>query len=319
MKALSFRQPWAELVLQGRKTMDLRTYNTHYRGRILVHAAQTVEVVAARRFDFDPAELAAGGFVGTVVVQDVIALDETTYELTRHQHLGGRSYHPRMYGWVLADPQRFVACVPASGRTNLFEATVNPEIEKSEVLQQSGGRLPTLPTVRQGDLPEAKPPASLRPVEYRTVADEVTPERPFALQVKPIDEGSTDYALMLRQRVVERPHGEPHIVSVATISGDNLRAVADHVLEALRRADYKVTDLSPSRRKPFLLPEEIGVRLGLIFLTVKPLTKLLRVEAISSAIRQMPSEEAYYWYSKCTATVTAERAQRALRILLAGE
>jgi hypothetical protein len=32
MKALSFRQPWAELVLQGRKTMDLRTYTTHYRG-----------------------------------------------------------------------------------------------------------------------------------------------------------------------------------------------------------------------------------------------------------------------------------------------
>jgi hypothetical protein len=61
------------------------------------------------------------------------------------------------------------------------------------------------------------------------------------------------------------------------------------------------------------------VRLGLVFLTVKPLTKLLRVETISSGIRQMPSEEAYYWYSKCTAGATAERAQRALRVLLAAE
>jgi hypothetical protein len=43
------------------------------------------------------------------------------------------------------------------------------------------------------------------------------------------------------------------------------------------------------------------------------------VEAISAGIRQMPLEEAYYWYSKCTAADTAERAQRALRILLADE
>lgn len=47
MKALSFRQPWAELVLAGRKTMDLRTYNTHYRGRILIHAAQLRVLLAA--------------------------------------------------------------------------------------------------------------------------------------------------------------------------------------------------------------------------------------------------------------------------------
>lgn len=34
MKALSFRQSWPELILQGRKTIDLQTYTTHYRGRL---------------------------------------------------------------------------------------------------------------------------------------------------------------------------------------------------------------------------------------------------------------------------------------------
>jgi hypothetical protein len=107
--------------------------------------------------------------------------------------------------------------------------------------------------------------------------------------------------------------------TVVAISGDNLRAVADHVIEALRKADYKATDLSVIRQKPFYLPEEVGVRLGLVFLTVKPLSKFRRVEQISYGIRQMPSEEAYYWYSKCTAADTAERAQKALRVLLAAE
>jgi len=155
--------------------------------------------------------------------------------------------------------------------------------------------------------------------EYRTSLDGTTPEQPFALHVQPIERASTDFALILRQRVVERSNAEPHVETLVTLDGDNLRAVADQVLEALRKAEYKVTDLSSSRRKPFYLPEETGVRLGLVFLTVKPLTKARRVEAISQGIRQMPSEEAYYWYSKCTAAATAERAQRALRVLLAEE
>jgi len=33
----------------------------------------------------------------------------------------------------------------------------------------------------------------------------------------------------------------------------------------------------------------------------------------------MTSEEAYYWYAKCTGGPGAERAQQALRVLLADE
>jgi len=106
---------------------------------------------------------------------------------------------------------------------------------------------------------------------------------------------------------------------VVKVGGGVLRAVADHILEALRRCGYKATDLSASRRAPFLLNEETGVRLGLLFLAIKPISKMSRVEAISDGVRAMTSEEAYYWYSKCTTGPTAERAQKALRVLLAGE
>jgi hypothetical protein len=36
-------------------------------------------------------------------------------------------------------------------------------------------------------------------------------------------------------------------------------------------------------------------------------------------IQAMTSEEAYYWYAKCTGGPAAERAQKALRVLLADE
>jgi len=109
------------------------------------------------------------------------------------------------------------------------------------------------------------------------------------------------------------------LTPIVNLGGANLRAVAAQVLDGLREAGYKPTDLSPRRRKPFFLPEAVGVRLGLLFLAVKPLTKMSRVEAIVYGLGRMPPEEAYYWYSKCTATNTAERAQKALRVLLADE
>ena len=108
-----------------------------------------------------------------------------------------------------------------------------------------------------------------------------------------------------------------HLNIVSELEGNLLKAIADHVLEALRQNGYQATDLSANRREPFTLKEETGVRLGLLFMAVRPITKMTRVEAISMGIRAMTSEELYYWYSKCTSGATAERAQKALRILLA--
>ncbi len=44
-----------------------------------------------------------------------------------------------------------------------------------------------------------------------------------------------------------------------------------------------------------------------------------RIEAIGQGVQAMGDEEAYYWFSKCSAGSDALRAQKALRILLAGE
>ena len=40
MKVLSFKQPWAWLIAIGCKTIENRTWDRKYRGRILIHASQ---------------------------------------------------------------------------------------------------------------------------------------------------------------------------------------------------------------------------------------------------------------------------------------
>lgn len=306
MKALSFRQPWAELVLQGRKTLDLRTYGTAYRGPLAIHASQTIERERCLEFGLDPQILPTGAVVGVVNLVDVRSLSEADYDQRRDEHLAGRSYRETLHGWQLAGPQRLPEPVPARGRARLFNVDL--------------------------DGPDPRATATPPPVDVKAkpapVQHDVPSDIPFILEVQPEDQHN--YALTLKQRVIVKDEEPPQrklqygagpgkLSTIVTLGGPNLRAVAGQVLNALREAGYKPTDLSPRRKKPFHLPEPVGVRLGLLFLAVKPLSKMSRVEEIAHGISRMPHEEAYYWYSKCTAADTAERAQKALRVLLSAE
>jgi hypothetical protein len=294
MKALSIRQPWAELILQGRKTIELRTWQTSHRGLLAIHASQTVSDEPCDAYNLDPAGLPRGALVGTVILADIISLDEHSWEALRGGHLSSGAFTEPIFGWRLENPQRLPQPIPMVGRMSLFH-------------------VPDEAALGEG-------PAIGSDVDSRAESG-YNPDKPFELRVMQRDHG---YGLAIYQWPLTgngkesrpAPQRPQRLVELA---GDPLRAVADHVLDALRRAGYKTTDLSRERRKPFLLDEETGLRLGLLFLVVRPLTKMNRIEAISGGLRTMPSEEAYYWFSKCTARVTAVNAQRALRILLAGE
>lgn len=144
--------------------------------------------------------------------------------------------------------------------------------------------------------------------------------RTFELGVIP--EGKDSYAVALWQR--RNGAGKPGHVSheetrerVVVLGGDRLRLVIETVLGAIKRAGYRGSELRLTRGAPFMLGEEDGVRLGLLFLAIKPLRKPARVERVAERVRGMAQEEMYYWFSKSTAAADGRRAQRALRILVA--
>ncbi len=146
----------------------------------------------------------------------------------------------------------------------------------------------------------------------------MTDDKPFELRVFPISE--TAYGLELRQR---RLNGDSNpndpMPRVVSIWGTPLTAVLDHVLEGIKKNGYRSSDLRANRHVPFALDEEQGVRLGLLFLAVKPLRKLERIDSVSRSIRQMETEEVYYWFSKCSRSNESRRACRAVRIMMAEE
>lgn len=121
MKALSIRQPWAELILQGRKTLELRSWTTHYRGRIYIHAAKQINREACQLYGFDPCRLARGALVGSVEILNTTLLTDERYLESRQQHMVPYDWPGSMCAWELAKPQRFPHPVPLKGKLGLFD------------------------------------------------------------------------------------------------------------------------------------------------------------------------------------------------------
>jgi len=144
--------------------------------------------------------------------------------------------------------------------------------------------------------------------------------KPFELRVEA--NGNGDYGLALfrvpaRGETANGEHSELQLV--IRVHGTPMRAVMDQVLGTIKQAGYRSSDLARNRKAPFQLPEEPGVRLGLLLMAVKPLRKSSRMTDISEQVQSMADEEAYYWFSKMTDHRVGQRSQKAMRILLACE
>jgi len=315
MKALSFRQPRAAQIVRGEKTVDLRTWQIDYRGDLAVHASSKRRDARCRQLGFDPHALAYGALIGVVELVEIEALDQARYEALRDAH---RSKAPfpgsPCYAWHLANPRPLAAPLPRRGRTRLFHVELDAGQDQTLPRPEAG----TLPRTEAGTPP---PPPASRRASYRvTPPPEPDPAHPFVLYAIP-EEGE-GYRIALYQwiqRNGEQDRRAPGAMWNAELGGDALRAVADHVLHALRVNDYKATDLAPGsgREAPFYLDELSGIRLALIMLAVKPLRRHDRIETIGHGVQAMGDEEAYYWFSKCTGGPEAVRARKALRVLLA--
>ena len=105
---------------------------------------------------------------------------------------------------------------------------------------------------------------------------------------------------------------------LASLRPEEVVDVSDVLQQALRESHQPRTSLSPGRRKPIPLEEPAGVRLALALIAVEPIKKHSRRHAILSGIAGMSTEETYYWFARTTGPI-AQRARRALRILLADD
>jgi hypothetical protein len=71
IKGLSLKQPYPELIISGRKTTELRKWNTRFRGEFLVHASKAVYKDACGHHNIDVSSLITRAIIGSAVLYDV--------------------------------------------------------------------------------------------------------------------------------------------------------------------------------------------------------------------------------------------------------
>jgi hypothetical protein len=107
MRALSVRQPWAELILLGHQTIEVRSKATHLRERVYLYAVRNridaeEEARIATRFGIDVDVLPRGVLVGTVEIVACRSLSRGDSEAACFRIEGGSG----LYAWMLDRPQR---------------------------------------------------------------------------------------------------------------------------------------------------------------------------------------------------------------------
>jgi ASCH domain len=107
VRALSVRQPWAELILLGHKTIEVRSKATHLRERVYIYAGHNrieaeEEARIAAKFGIDVDGLPRGFLVGTVEIICCRPLAMSDSESACFEINDGAA----SYAWMLDRPER---------------------------------------------------------------------------------------------------------------------------------------------------------------------------------------------------------------------
>ena len=145
MKAISLWQPWASLLVLGEKKIETRSWDTGYRGPLLIHAAKRQnisELIALcaddiydralrRAFGIAPDDIIVNALLEKMPFGCIIGkvdLEQTesteTFKVSgmlSDQEIALGNYDDGRYGWELENPIKFDHPVAYKGSQGFFE------------------------------------------------------------------------------------------------------------------------------------------------------------------------------------------------------
>lgn len=122
MRGLSMKQPWAEMLIRGQKTIETRTWFTQYRGPIVICSSLQVDKAANLKFGHSMPKYSLGMAIGIFYLEDcrpMVPADEAAACFP---------CEPGRFAWITTMPtKRFSQLVPIKGRLGLFHLTPDEE------------------------------------------------------------------------------------------------------------------------------------------------------------------------------------------------
>jgi predicted transcriptional regulator len=121
LKCLSVSQPFADLIISGKKIIELRKWNTNFRGEFLIHAPIKIRMEDCKRLKINK-KLVTGAIIGKAEIYEVKKYDSIK-EIKADQkfHLASKKFHDRAFGFMLKNAKSFRIPIPYKGQLGFFE------------------------------------------------------------------------------------------------------------------------------------------------------------------------------------------------------
>lgn len=131
MKMLSLTQPWAQLVVEGHKEFETRSWGTSYRGWLGIHASKGFprddqslleEEPFLSALNRPPEDLPRGAVVGVVFLREVMHTHITlkTVAISNQEREFGDWSPGRFAWWFLGSRRKLRAPIPWKGALGLW-------------------------------------------------------------------------------------------------------------------------------------------------------------------------------------------------------
>lgn len=121
MKCLSVCQPYADLIVSGKKTIELRRWNTNFRGEFLVHAPTAIKQIDCQRLKISK-KLVTGTIIGKVEIHDVKKYNSKSEVKNDYKkHLASKNFFDRSYGFLLKNAKAFRTPITCKGKLGFFD------------------------------------------------------------------------------------------------------------------------------------------------------------------------------------------------------
>jgi len=133
LKCLSVSQPFADLIISGKKIIELRNWNTNFRGEFLIHAPIKIRTEDCNRLKINE-KLVTGAIIGKAELYEVKKYNSIKEIKTDQKfHLASKNFHDRTYGFILKNSKSLRIPIPYKGQLGFFEIDL-PKTKNKEIV-----------------------------------------------------------------------------------------------------------------------------------------------------------------------------------------
>ncbi|MEX2192448.1 MAG: ASCH domain-containing protein [Nitrosarchaeum sp.] len=125
MKCLSISQPFADLIVSGKKTIELRKWNTNFRGEFLIHAPIKIKIEDCKRLKITK-KLVTGVIIGKAELYDVKKYNSSK-EVKNDQkfHFASKNFQDKTFGFKIKNVKPLRIPIPWKGQLGFFDVELS--------------------------------------------------------------------------------------------------------------------------------------------------------------------------------------------------